>query len=360
MNPLKLFLLFGFAGFSALATAQSDTIRFSPAEKLTNTVNSSAEESFPIFSADGKTLYFARTFHADNTGGKYSGQDIWMSELEGDKFKKAENFSKLNTKESDVIVGVSANGNRLYLLHHYADDGSVNAGISFSDLDSGNKKWSKPRPLLIPDLKVDDKYYSAYVSPDESFILWSLPTEGKSNHNDLYVSLSGDQGNTWTAPISLGSAINTSNDEISPFFDSKEGVLYFSANRPNDPDDYDIYYSVLLDDSWTQWSKPENAGTKINSDGFDAYFYLTPSGTAYFSSNRNDTLSSLYVSDRIDIGSQPESMDAIDADVITERREPVLIIETTEGGKVLNRSLESLSKEELLDKDTYIRFVYFE
>ena len=360
MYPIKLFLLFGFTGLSVLALGQSDTINFSRAEKLSNAVNSTAEESFPIFSEDGKTLYFARTFHPENTGGKYSGQDIWMSKVDGDKFQKAEKLSGLNSKESNVIVGVSANGNRLYVLHHHAEDGSISPGVSISDFNPDQINWSKPRPLIIPDLQVYGTYYSAYVSPDENFILWSLPADKSAKHNDLYVTLSGDQGVTWTPPIPLGPNINTDNDEISPFFDSKERVLYFSANKPTDMDDYDIYYSVLLDDSWTHWSSPENAGSKINSDSFDAYFHLTPEGTAFFSSNRNDSLSSLYVADRITIESRLDSIDAIAADVTTERREPVLIIETTEGGKVRDRSLESLSKKELLDKDTYIRFVYFE
>ena len=360
MNPIKLFLLIGFAGFSASALAQSDTIKFSPAEKLSNTVNSSAEESFPLFSADGKTLYFARTFHADNTGGKYTGQDIWMSQMEGDNFKKAENFTKLNSKESNVIVGVSINGDRLYVLNHFDAEGNASPGVSITDFDSGTKEWSKPRPLMIPDLEITGMYYSAFVSPDENFILWSMPAGKDAGHNDIYVSLSGNQGVTWTHPISLGSNINTGNDEISPFYDSNERVLYFSANRPNNRDDYDIYYSVLMDDSWTHWSEPENAGSKINSDAFDAYFYMTPSGTAYFSSNRNDTLSSLYVCDRILKETKLDSLDVLAADVPPVRREAVLIIETTEGGKEIDGSLESLSKKQLLDKDTHIRFVYFE
>lgn len=360
MNPIKLFLLIGFAGFSASALAQSDTIKFSPAEKLSNTVNSSAEESFPLFSADGKTLYFARTFHADNTGGKYTGQDIWMSQMEGDNFKKAENFTKLNSKESNVIVGVSINGDRLYVLNHFDAEGNASPGVSITDFDSGTKEWSKPRPLMIPDLEITGMYYSAFVSPDENFILWSMPAGKDAGHNDIYVSLSGNQGVTWTPPIALGKTINTGNDEISPFFDFKEKVLYFSANKPGNPDDYDIYYSVLLDDSWTNWSKPVNAGSNINSKGFDAYFYLTPTGTAYFSSNRNDTLANIYVSDRI-IPEPKLDGDGTDEDVVAVvRRDPVLIIETAKGGKQLDRSIEDLSKEELLDKGTRIRFVYFE
>lgn len=363
MNPIKLFLLFGFAGFSASALAQSDTIKFSQAEKLSSTVNSSAEESFPLFSADGKTLYFARTFHADNTGGKYSGQDVWMSKMENDNFTNAENFTALNSKESNVIVGVSINGDRLYVLNHFDEEGNASPGVSIIDFDQDTKKWSKPRSLIIPDLDISGMYYSAYVSPDENFILWSMPGSADADQNDLYVSLSGNQGVTWTPPISLGKTINTGNDEISPFFDFDESVLYFSANRPGNPDDYDIYYSVLLDDSWTNWSKPVNAGSNINSSDFDAYFYMTPSGTAYFSSNRNDTLTNLYVSDRIIPEPKLDDTDDMDDEDVTTktvRRDPVLIIETADGGKQLDRSIESLTKEELLDKGTRIRFVYFE
>src|SRR5690554_2380721 len=348
MNPIKLFLLLGFAGFSATAHAQSDTIKFSHAEKLSSNVNSSAEESFPIFSADGKTLYFARTFHPGNTGGKYTGQDIWMSKIEDDNFTTAENFSQLNSRESNVIVGVSVNGDRMYVLNHFDEDGNATPGISITDLDADTKTWSKPRALVIPDLNITGMYYSAFVSPDENFILWSMPASENVDNNDIFVSLSGDQGVTWTPPITLGSRINTVNDEISPFFDFKEKVLYFSANKASNPDDYDIYYSVLLDDSWTNWSIPVNAGSNINSKGFDAYFYVTPSGTAYFSSNRNDTLTSIYVSDRIIPEPRPDDEDEETEEVTTVvERDPVLIIETADGGKQLDRSIESLTKEEL-------------
>ena len=360
MNSFKLYILTGFSILNLCASAQNDTIVYSRAEKLSNAINSSAEESFPIFGADKKTLYFARTFHNENVGGKYSGQDIWTATLEGEKFTKAENLKQLNTAGTDVVVGTTVNGDRLYLLNHTDNQGNASAGISIADWDESAKKWKKPKPLIIPELKVTGTYYSAYVSPNEDFILWSLPANENATHNDLFVSLSGDQGRTWTPPIALGQDINTGMDEISPFFDIAERVLYFSVNKIENPDDYDIHYSKLLDDSWTRWSKPVNLGSKINSDGFDAYFYVTNAGTAYFCSNRNDSLSSIYISDRIIKDPKTDAIDAIAAEVDTERRAPVLIIETSSSGKTIDGDLESLTKEELLDKETYIRFVYFE
>ena len=360
MNPFKLFLIIGFIGFWSSAAAQDKPVTFAPAQKMTKAINSDAEESIPILSADGKKMYFARTFHAANKGGKYSGQDIWTSDLKDDTFDSAKNFAEVNTKKSDVVVGTTVNGNRLYLLNQKNAAGNPVPGLSVIDYSASANKWSDPKPVIIPDLNITSEFYSAYVSPDENFILWSLPVEGATQNNDLFISLSGDQGTTWTPPIPLGNKVNTGNDEISPFYDTHKKLLFFSANRPDNPDDYDIYYSKKLDDSWTQWSEPINPGTSLNSKFFDAYFYSTEDGTAYFSSNRNDSLSSIYLTDLSLSKPVLDSLEMLDAEIEIARREPVLIIETTASGKQVNRSLETMSKAELLDKDTYIRFVYFD
>lgn len=361
MNSLKLFFTFGFIALYSWTSAQNDSIVYSRAEKLPNEVNSYAEESFPILGADNKTLYFARTFHEENVGGKYSGQDIWMSTMDGEKLSQAKNITTLNTKGSNVVIGISQNGKRLYLLNQNNPDGTTTPGISITNYDNALQKWSAPKTVPIPELDVKGKYYSAYVSPDESFILWSLPANAEVSHNDLYISFSNDEGHTWTHPIFMGDEVNSLQDEISPFYEPQEKTLYFSVNKKDNPDDYDIHYSKRLDSSWTQWSKPQNLGSKINSDGFDAYFYVTSGGTAYFSSNRNDTLSSLYISDRILSPIIVDSLEIIDPEeILTDRRDPVLIIETTSSGKTIDGDLETLTKEELLDEETHIRFVYFE
>lgn len=361
MNPIKLYFILGFIGFCVSAEAQVTKVTFSPAQKMTKAVNSEAEESFPILSTDGMKMYFARTFHPANKGGVYSGQDVWVSDLIDDSFDNAKNFSEINTKRSDVVVGTTVNGNRLYLLNQKNAAGDHVPGLSVIDFNTSTNAWSDPKPVVIPELNIQSEFYSAYVSPDENFILWSLPVEGTTPHNDLFISLSGDQGTTWTQPIHMGNMVNSANDEISPFYDPRKKLLFFSANRPDNPDDYDIYYSKLLDDSWTQWSEPINGGTTLNSKYFDAYFYSTSDGTAYFSSNRNDSLSSIYLTEIVDPKPVLDSLEiSEDEELTVERREPVLIIETTEGGKQVNRSLSTMTKKELLDADTYIRFVYFD
>lgn len=361
MSYLKSILTLCACVLFAFANAQVDTIGFSKPQKLNDAINSGAEESIPILSSDGKTLYVARTFHPQNTGGKYSGQDIWKSTKAGESFEKAENLKVLNNKSSNAVAGVTRGGNRLYLLNQFTDEGIVEPGLSISEYNKTLKAWSDPRTVAVPGLEVKGDFYSAYVSHSEDFILWTIPVPDDTLGNNLFVSLSYDKGGQWTAPMALGADINSLNDEISPFFDVKNNLLFFARNRPGDKQDYDIYYTKRLDDSWTKWSEPVKAGDGLNSSKFDAYYYATDDGTVYFSSNRGDSLSNIFLSELKITEMKLDSVERVETEPAEpEMPDPVLIIETTEGGESRTRELSSLSKEELLSADTRIRFVYFD
>ncbi len=318
---IQITLLLGCT-IPVVSFAQNDTISFAQPEKLGESVNSKAEESLPILSADGKSLYFARTFHHGNKGGKQSGQDIWMSSKDGSEYGDAENLDALNDKRSNVVVGISNDGKRLYQLNQFPDDKETVPGISVSEKTTDS--WTSPSPVAIPDLDVKSTFYSAFVSPYEDFILWSLPASD-STGNDLYVSISGDRGKSWSAPFGLGN-VNSEFDEISPYFDAKNDLLFYAVNNSGDPFNYDIYYSKKLDDSWMKWSTPVKAGNGINSTGFDAYFFVNEDGLAYFSSNRGDSLSSIYTSELIITEIEEEVEDTVEVE-----DDPVLIIETATG-----------------------------
>jgi len=344
------------------AFAQQSTISFSTPQKLPNSINSSAEEGLPILSSDLSTLYFARTFHPDNSGGKNSGQDIWTSSLTAGEYSNAESVKSLNNEWSNAVVGVTNGGNKLYLLNEIADEKGSIPGLSTSEYNTAEKTWSAPTALEIPGLEILGTFYSAYVAPDESFILWTLPTSDvDSLGNDLYVSTKS--GDLWEAPMSFGAAINTSLNEISPYFDPSTELLFFSTNGRESDDNYDIYYSKRIDQDWSNWTVPVKAD--FNSDAFDAYFFMAGDSTAYFSSNRNDSLSNLYLTE-VNIESLIEELTAAELDSLAmaenglkAKKDPVLIIEI-DGKETTDRTIESLTREEVLAKNTVIRFVYFE
>jgi hypothetical protein len=72
----------------------------------------------------------------------------------------------------------------------------------------------------------------------------------------------------WSAPINLGSAINTGFNDSGPAI-SKNGLsLYFTSNRPGGVGGIDMYFSqrASVDEPW---GSPVNLGPTVNSTGGD-------------------------------------------------------------------------------------------
>lgn len=352
----SVFLLSILLFIGGLTKAQEDTISFSAPQKLPESVNSTAEEGFPLLSSDGSRLYLARTFHPANKGGKYSGQDIWISNISNGDFSEAESLSELNDEWSNVVVGISKDGKRLYLLNKSSSDLETLPGVSVSVFNEDEGSWGNPVPVEIPDLEIKAGFYCLYVDSDEEFILWSLPTaEEDSLGNDLYVSVKTND--TWSAPQGLGAAINTDGDEITPFYDKATGLLFFSTNAREEKGNYDIYYAKKLSEDWLEWSMPAKAD--FNSNAFDAYFYLTPDSSGYFASNRNDSLSDIYITDVIITSPSMEEL-AAEEDTSQATEQDMEVIVETGGSENKNKGITTMTKEELLDEETLIRVVYFD
>ncbi len=84
----------------------------------------------------------------------------------------------------------------------------------------------------------------------------------------------------WSSPINVGAPVNTSGDELYPFF--KNGTLYFSSNGHPGIGGYDIY--KLRNGA----RKVVNFGSPVNSqyDDFNLSFEPNKDNSGYFVSNR--------------------------------------------------------------------------
>ena len=285
---IKKILVFSLLIMTLQVSAQTGVPKFSDAVKLTDAINSEAEESLPLYDAVNKRLYFVRTFHKQNKGGKMAGQDIWMAEGEAEKWTKAHNnFPLLNNEHNNAVVGISGDGQRLYLLNQYAGKNRMKAGVSIQRADTLTAE-----SIFIPDLKIEGNFYGFFVNAEENVILISADIKGGVGEEDLYVTLKDANGN-WSAPKNLGSMINTSGYEISPFLDADGKTLFYSTSGRGGLGGADIFMTTRLDDSWTKWSLPQNLGRKINSRGFDAY--LSKYGDRiFFCSDRSGEHSDIY------------------------------------------------------------------
>lgn len=267
--------------------AQFDNIE--EPKRLGGSVNTTAEENFPIFLKSDGSLYFTRTFDEDSKYGA-NDQNVWKSEKEGDQsYQKGTEVKKINNKYNNCIVGFNSDETKIYLLNSYDGKKDLKKGICYS-MKKG-ESWSKPKSIEIPGLDIEGNFYSFHINREETAIIISYFGPNSEGEEDLYVSLM--ENGKWTAPKSMGDAINSAGFEISPFLSKNSDTLFFSSNGLGGEGDADIFYAVKQNNSWFEWSEPINIGSKINSQKFDAYFTMSDR-FLYWSSNRESQLSDIY------------------------------------------------------------------
>lgn len=259
--------------------------QFTQPQRLGNFVNSSAEESNPVFSEDHLTLYFVRTFETKNVGGIYD-QDIWTSQYKQGQWVIPKPLLGLNNKWHNAIIAERFSNQdsttRLYLNAGYLGDKDSKKGVQLAEKKKGDSIWVLKNKLNIPSLNFQGKYVNYSLSSDGKVLLFSYEGSDSEGEEDLYYSLLTDEG--WSEPEHMGSVINTPGFEISPFLSKNNDTLFFASDGHKGFGQADIYYSVRKN-NWTSWNKPINLGPTINTPYFDAYFSLY-GNNATWSSNR--------------------------------------------------------------------------
>jgi outer membrane protein OmpA-like peptidoglycan-associated protein len=91
-------------------------------------------------------------------------------------------------------------------------------------------------------------------------------------------------GSAWSSPENLGPSINTAANDVFPTI-GEDKELYFSSNGHPSLGSLDIFRTQWEDGAW---KKPRNMNYPINSTNDDfSYSYSTKDSTGYFASNRS-------------------------------------------------------------------------
>lgn len=299
----KVFLVISFAA-GIVATTFAQNYSFTHPEKLPATINSDAEESMPVLNTTGDTLYFVRSLFQGNNGGKKSGQDIWMSTKNSNSWSAAaNNLPSLNNHRNNAVIGIDSSGSVLYLLDAYSPPVPRINGVSKTK--HRGRIYTEPSTIKIKGLEAKNSFVGFYMNSTEDVLLISMHGNNSLGDEDLYVSLK-DEAGEWSTPINLGPTINTKGFEISPFLSKDGKTLFFASNGHEGYGDADVFMSKrLYNNSWVLWSKPVNLGEQINSDGFDAYFFMTDDQEeVFFASNRSDKNTDIYTAGVIKVNEE--------------------------------------------------------
>ncbi|MBT1706922.1 OmpA family protein [Fulvivirgaceae bacterium PWU5] len=268
-------------------------------EALDKNVNSEYKELNPLLSPDGKTLYFSRSNHPENVGGVNDKEDIWYSELDttghwqlaknmGPQFNnKGPNF--VNTIRSITPDGKAA---IMVLGNRYDNQGKMSAGVSITSNVSG--VWSAPKALNIKNDYNFNEKANYFLADNRKTLLLSVQRSDSHGDRDLYITFM-NADSTWSEPLNLGDVVNTAAEESGPFLASDDKTLYFSSKGFSGYGGNDIYVSRRLDDTWTNWSEPENLGPEINSPLEDLFFNIPSSSDfAYYSRGVTETNTDIF------------------------------------------------------------------
>ncbi|WP_080237634.1 OmpA family protein [Spirosoma rigui] len=259
-------------------------------ENLGNQVNSEYNEINPMISPDGRTLYFARISHPNNTHGDKGSQDIWYSDFDeaSKRWGPARRMGfPLNKDEYNCAYSITPDGQTMLVKGSYSNGNYETRGFSVSKKTANG--WSPPQKMDIPGYVGMSKgqFDCGFMSADGKVLLMAFSEKKNSKEDDIYVSFRQKDG-SWSKPMDLGVEVNTKFTETTPFLAPDGATLYFSSNRDGGLGSNDIYVCKRVDKTWKHWSKPVNLGPTINTDGYDAYYTLSASGDyAYLTTFKN-------------------------------------------------------------------------
>ena len=198
---------------------------------FSSSINTQFNESTPVFTKDGNTMYFTRNNYVNRKLGSDIENTILLKILRATKDK--------NGNWGD-IVEVPFNSDQYNVAH----------------------------PAL---------------SPDEKYLYFASDMPGSFGNSDIFrVEILGD--NQYGTPENLGNIINTAGRESFPYI-SKDNVLYYSSDGIPGLGGLDIFAVKFNDDGST--SKPVNIGMPGNSADDDFCFvFNSDSKIGFLTSNR--------------------------------------------------------------------------
>lgn len=195
--------------------------------------------------------------------------------------------SKITSKFNESTPIISADGNTMYFTrNNYNGSRGFDAEKTtllkiYRSLKDKHGNWSKAESLSINS----DAFSSAHpaLSSDGNTLYFASDRPGGFGLSDIWkVAIKAD-GSLGT-PQNLGDKINTGGRETFPFVTSSN-QLYFSTDARPGLGGLDVYASQLKTDG--SLTDAQNVGSPVNSEWDDFAYYINPTNhQGFFSSNR--------------------------------------------------------------------------
>lgn len=245
-------------------------------------INTEFAEYSPSLTADETTIYFTRKQQGEH-GSEYGPgeyEDIYYSHKDDGEWQPARNLGEpVNSPRNEGFLSVSADGQHLFFTACNRPSGVGSCDIYYSRRKGDS--WEEPQNMRTP---VNSRDWDSQPSTtaDGKTLYFTSARRGNIGTTDIWMT-EFQSDSTWKTPENLGSVINTSGREISPFIHPDNRTLFFASDGHIGMGGYDLFYSRRDEDG--NWSEPVNLGYPINTHEDQFSLFIGASGReAYFAS----------------------------------------------------------------------------
>jgi outer membrane protein OmpA-like peptidoglycan-associated protein/tetratricopeptide (TPR) repeat protein len=224
---------------------------------------------------DSDRDYYSKLFVSSNSNGAWA--NVMMPE-------------NINVKGKHNGNGViSKNGETMYYTQCAELDATGMTCDIYKSVKSGNS-WGDPEFLSVNKKNSSTTQPALGLDANGNEVLYFASDRlGTKGGMDIYYATIGKDGSFGSA-TNMGANVNTRGDEVTPFYDNANGLLYFSSEGHPGMGGLDVFKVEGNLDNWSE--DVFNAGYPLNSSADDLYLALNETGSmGYIVSNRPGTTS---------------------------------------------------------------------
>jgi len=257
-----------------------------PVDHLSQSINSKSNE-FAAVEKDS-VLYYSSAKFPDR---KSDDEEVVFNKIYRAEFKN-KRWQKIRALDTTINKPNFHQANAAFNLNNdlmvVSKCISVNANDYVCELLMSKKiknKWQVPVKLNenINEANSTNTQANFGMINNKTVLFFASNRAGGEGGMDIWYAVMNDSG-SFEKAINAGKDINSPDDEITPWFDNKNKLLYFSSNYHKGMGGYDIFKSEFKNNSFTN---VQNLGYPVNSCHNDVYYTINSNATkVYLSSNR--------------------------------------------------------------------------
>lgn len=282
---VRLALLVGFSLLTVPSDAAPKYSGWSSPVNLGPVVNSEYNDTLPVISANGLSLYFS-----SNRPGPIEGPphfDIWVSQRASvnDAWGTPVNLgANINTAGYQDAPALSRDGHWLFFTSdQIGGQGGLDLWVSWRADTNDDFGW-------LPAVNLGGTINTSALeggssSPFGNTLYFISNRPGGTGFIDIYVSHLTSRGSY--GPATLVTELSSPSQDLRPFIRHDGLEIVLDSNRAGSTAGSRDLWVSTRQNVHAAWPTPMNLGPIVNSEAFDGFPSLSPDGQAlFFSSNR--------------------------------------------------------------------------